>query len=320
MRHLLIILILVTSSYAFPLTSWVSSGSDRVNLCWDPIPDATQYDLYVCGSFHGAYTFSNAVASPGIAHPHLGYIPDREFLFVKALNAAQEVISVSDTIGCYYLKHYWSNTIRSINFGIGELEYKELNGDSGCVYLDNVSTRPSDIIGAQLATGTYVTGDRIARQDNGAFAYRDQHIGWNGVLETSGSMIPGRAYSFITIDSYRRPPILTGRARSDYSISEFIPITAPTPPSNVASTPMSFPVVDVTPISELGLVSSGFADGTVLTSDRVAEQAGGRFAYLNTSGQWRGRLTECAPEAAYLIVSHTQGSVWTYNTGSIGQP
>lgn len=319
MRLILSFFLLVSLTQAFELNSWVPLGSNQVNLCWPTVENADHYEVFVGRAFIGRYDWSNTVDGNGAVHMR-PVLPGREFIFVAAFDANDQLIERSDTVGCYYLPNHNVPVgyAKAISFGIGKLEYVDRISEPQCDFSDVISTRPSDIVGIQLAPGGFSMADRIARQDVSSFAYRASPTGvWNGPLESGALMVVGGAYYFATSQN-SRSPIITGRANSNLIADGMATITG----GNMAvTTPICFPIIDVTHVAALGLETSGFRRGNPLAGDAVLEQGTGRMANLNAQGQWRGSLDYCYPERAYYILNrpHSNGT-WIYNFSSVGLP
>ena len=319
MRLILSFILLVSSTQAFDLNSWVPLGSNQVNLCWPTVENTDHFEVFVGRAFIGQYEWSNTVDGNGAVHTR-PVLPGREFIYVAAFDANDQLIERSDTVGCYYLLdlNVPVGRAKGVSFGIGKLEYVDQISETQCDFSDVISNRPSDIVGIQLVPGGFSMADRIARQDGGSMAYRATPTGvWNGPLESGASMIAGRAYYFATIQN-SRSPIITDRANSNFIADGMVTITGG---SMTVTTPICFPIIDVTHVAALGLETSGFSRGNPLAGDAVLEQGTGRMANLNAQGQWRGSLDYCYPERAYYILNrpHSNGT-WTYNFSSVGLP
>lgn len=317
--RLILTLLLISTSQAFDLKSWASPGSDQVNLCWPAVENADYYEVYAGRTFQGSYEWSNTVSGNDAVHMR-PVLPGREFIFLVAYTADHQVIETSDTIGCFYLRNstFPPGVERSVPFALGKLEYLDRTTETGCDFSADNSTRPSDIIGVQLVSGAFGNADRVVRQDGGSAAFRTAPNGaWLGTLESGAAMILGRAYVFATIQN-SHAPIITGRANSNFSPDGMITITGGLA---AVSTPIGFPIFDATPVSALGLETSGFSRGNPVTGDGLMEQGTGRLAILTSQGQWRGTLDYCYPERAYFITNrpHSNGT-WVYHFSSVGLP
>ncbi|MBU1984013.1 hypothetical protein KJ815_06355, partial [bacterium] len=130
------------------------------------------------------------------------------------------------------------------------------------------SRKPSDIVGSQANPGTFLSADRVIRQDNGNFAYRTPVTApvWTGSLETPGplgAMEPARAYWYLNKTASARPIILAGQV--DTSAGANLGLPDPIPTVTVTAngyTPISWRDSRVILRSKLGLVAQGFVGGT----------------------------------------------------------
>lgn len=195
------------------------------------------------------------------------------------------------------------------------LPFKFWTVTGGIPQYGNESTKPSSIIGAQTNPGTPGAADRIARVDNGDFAYRTAVGTWTGGLENNGNgtMIPGRGYQYVNRTGAARTLVLAGDVDNsgDYGTAN---VPAPTPPATQASTTISWRDSRNVDRSQLNLLQDGFLGGTSSTSDRVTQTIGGGFFYYNTgTSSWAGGLVSITPGQSYNIVNRHQGNSWVYS-------
>jgi hypothetical protein len=177
------------------------------------------------------------------------------------------------------------------------------------------STCPSDIEGDQPNCGTLLTGDRILRQDNGQFAYRNSVTGcsWAGQLETNCGMVPGRAYWYLNRTGVDRPNVVAGEVNNTGNYA------------NIAMTELAFTAYswrDSRDLDrdDLNLLLAGFTGGALLTSDRTIDQVNGNFFWRRTSDNtWQGALTTVNPGRAYWVLNRDHANdTWSYNYDASG--
>ncbi len=319
MRTLLLAITVYTlPSYAFPVGVEVPYGSEQFELCWQAVPEAEQYAVYNSPAFIGSYVFANLVSGLSSTHSRPS-LPGREFFYVVALDANNEVIESSDTVGCYYLRDFQfpEGRAKSVPFALGKLEYR-VTGSSACSsFSADITTQPSSIIRNQAMPGGFTTADRVVTQNGGAFAYRVAPAGnWTGSLETTSAMALGQAFFFASIHD-SPPPIITGCAQSGYAPAGTVSIAS----GVQAATPIGFPIVDAHHVGLMGLETCGLRRGTFTSADMVVEQISGRSAFILPNGNWRGTLDTCYPEYAYYIINrpHDNGA-WTYDIATVGFP
>jgi hypothetical protein len=179
------------------------------------------------------------------------------------------------------------------------------------------STCPSDIFGDQPACGTLVTADRILRQDNGQFAFRNSAAGcaWANQLETNCGAVPGRAYWYQNKTGADRALVVAGECNNTGNYA------------NIAMTELAFTAYawrDSRDLDrdDLNLLLAGFTGGALLTSDRVIDQVNGNFFWRNTTNNtWQGSagFTFVSPSKAYWVQNKDHANdTWNYNYDASG--
>lgn len=192
------------------------------------------------------------------------------------------------------------------------LPFKFWDVVSGTPQYGVISNQPSDIVGDQANCGSFLTADRILRQDNGQNAYRAATAcAWTGLLESGSGMTPGRAYWYQNRTASNRNLVLAGEVDNSGNYAT-VSVT------NNAYVPYSWRDSRSVNRDDLNLVASGFMGGTFLTSDRIVSQTGGTNFYY-TGSAWSGTLVTVEPGAAYWIHNrnHANGA-WNYNYDASG--
>jgi hypothetical protein len=218
-----------------------------------------------------------------------------------------------------------SMSATGVNWTPFGLAFKTWNAPGGIPTYNSPSTDPSDIFRNPLPCGTLSTADRIVRQDNGDFGYRNTLCNWTGGLAFNHSVIAGSSY-FVFIRS-THPGITLVVAGEVDTVNSYasVPIPDPGVPGTQSAMPYSWRDARVRSRDELELLAQGFMGGpTFATSDRVVSQGsdcfGCVFWYNTTTSSWEGTLTEVTPGIAYWIENNHSGSAWTYNYGFSDNP
>lgn len=219
----------------------------------------------------------------------------------------------------------------------------QCNGGAGAVYTNfglpfkfwNVPTantpqygvesrKPSSIVGSQSACGSSSSADRIVRQDNGQFGFRNSGAGctWAGSLETNpANMEPGRAYWYKNNTGSSTPRNLVLAGEADTTGVGIPSIAIPAPASGLTNTPYSWRDPRDVARNRLNLLANTFTGGTATTSDKVLAQVGGAsFYYLTATSQFGGTLLSVSPGVAYWIQNKHVGHPWTYTYIASGAP
>jgi len=186
--------------------------------------------------------------------------------------------------------------------------------DSQIPEFGDESRSPSSIVGSQAACNAALLADRIVRQDNGQFSYRNSALGcaWRGSLEDNAGMEPGRAYWYRNGTGATRTLVLAGEADTTCTGLSEMTISA-THTGAGTSTPVSWRCMRSIPRNHLNLLARGFVGGVAQTSDRLLTQVGGQAAvFLTDTNTWSGTLTAVSPGQAYWIQNRHIDHVWTY--------
>ena len=178
------------------------------------------------------------------------------------------------------------------------------------------SRKPSSIVGSQANCGTIVTADKITRQDNGHYAYRNSgsSCAWVNPLETNSEMEPGRAYWYQNNTHANRNLVLAGEADTTAAGIPTVTIAAN------SNTPYSWRDPRELANNKLNLLAQGFTGGTVISSDRVISQAsaGTSFYYRTSDGTWQG-LATVSPGTSYWV-KNNHATPWNYTYNATGVP
>lgn len=176
------------------------------------------------------------------------------------------------------------------------------------------STCPSDIFGDQPNCGALLTADRILRQDNGQFAFRNSAAAcaWANALETNCGAVPGRAYWYQNKTGADRPLVVAGEVNNS---GNYATITM----TELAYTAYAWRDSRDLNVDDLNLVASGFTGGALLASDRLIEQAGGTFVTRTALGAWSPATYTVNPGKAYWILNRDHANNnWDYNYDASG--
>lgn len=175
------------------------------------------------------------------------------------------------------------------------------------------SSCPDDIFGDQTACNTLTLADRILRQDNGQFAYRNSvaSCAWAGQLQTNCGAVPGRAYWYQNKTGADRPLVVAGEVNNTGNYA------------TIAMTELAFTAYgwrDSRDLDrdDLNLLAAGFTGGTLTNSDRCVDQISGEFFY-RTATAWAGALNPVRPGRAYWIQNKDHANdTWSYNYDASG--
>lgn len=311
-----------------PVTGAVNSlvgsleiGGSTVRLDWNPVHTALEY-----------WVWSNTTAAelPMIEWTLEGittdtFITDLTLTSIKFFRVQAEFAEnpppdavAPNTVGGIRLNCPGSGTPGvSVLLALGlPFDFWE-RSDNGIPKHGVIATKPSAILGAQGTVGNSLYADRLNRQDNGQFAYRNDDGVWSGNLEYDSTAIAGRAFTFINKSGNDQYIYLLGEVNNSGGYGT-LTVIAPTPPNTYALTHLSWRDSRAISVADLHLLEDGFIGGTSITSDRLLSQTEGSYAYFNTNTDlWTGLLTSVLPGKAYSILNrHSTPWDYTYNTSS----
>lgn len=180
-----------------------------------------------------------------------------------------------------------------------------------------VSTKPSDVIGAQTTSGFPGAATELICKNTGEAAFRNFAGTWFGSLEDNSNMLPGYGFYF---HNFGTPYDVVFAGEVD-TAAYGLAIGA-----GDSYTAFSVRDARVRGLGQINLVTSGFTGGMfVFQSDELIEKNTGTTAWYNsTAGAWQGTIAGNQTTPGYYYWVHTiaghAGYAYTYGPGAIAPP